>query len=207
MTDRPLLVTDCDEVLLHMVSHFGAWLDEVHGIRFSAHDGFAMHRKADGSPLPPDQRWLLLGRFFDDEMHRQTLVPHAADALADLARAADIVVLTNLEDRRRDHRIAQLARFGIAHRVETNQGGKGGPLKRLVEEYRPSVAVFVDDLPVHHESAAKHLPSIWRLHMVADQNLAPLIPPAAHAHARIDDWLPARDWITARFAAGEPATA
>ena len=27
---RPLLVTDCDEVLLHMVAHFGDWLSEAH---------------------------------------------------------------------------------------------------------------------------------------------------------------------------------
>ena len=26
---RPLLITDCDEVLLHMVAHFADWLDEV----------------------------------------------------------------------------------------------------------------------------------------------------------------------------------
>ena len=31
---RPLLITDCDEVLLHMVSHFADWLDEAHDIDF-----------------------------------------------------------------------------------------------------------------------------------------------------------------------------
>ena len=32
---RPLLITDCDEVLLHMVAHFGAWLDEAHDLDFA----------------------------------------------------------------------------------------------------------------------------------------------------------------------------
>jgi hypothetical protein len=36
---RPLLVTDCDEVLLHMVSHFYAWLGEEHDIRFAFETG------------------------------------------------------------------------------------------------------------------------------------------------------------------------
>ena len=27
---RPLLISDCDEVLLHMVAHFADWLDEAH---------------------------------------------------------------------------------------------------------------------------------------------------------------------------------
>ena len=202
MSARPLLVTDCDEVLLHMVSHFGAWLGELHDLDFAPHEGFAMRRRDTAELLPREESWRLLGVFFDSAMDRQTLVPHAADVLARLSDIADIVVLTNLEDHRRDHRIAQLARFGIAHRVETNQGGKGGPLRRLLDEYAPSVAVFVDDLAVHHESAAKHAPEIWRLHMVAEPGLAPLVPAAPHAHARIDDWLAAESWIGERFGSG-----
>ena len=34
-----MLITDCDEVLLHMVSHFDAWLEEAHGIRFAFETG------------------------------------------------------------------------------------------------------------------------------------------------------------------------
>jgi hypothetical protein len=69
------------------------------------------------------------------------------------------------------------------------------------------VAVFVDDLAVHHESVAKQAPYVHRLHMIAEPNLAPDVPPAPHAHARIDDWREARDWIAARFAAGLTADA
>ena len=32
---RPLIISDCDEVLLHMVRHFGAWLGEAHDIDFA----------------------------------------------------------------------------------------------------------------------------------------------------------------------------
>ena len=31
---RPLVVTDCDEVLLHLVRHFRDWVGEAHGIEF-----------------------------------------------------------------------------------------------------------------------------------------------------------------------------
>ena len=37
--NRPLLITDCDEVLLHMVAHFDAWLGEVHDIDFAFESG------------------------------------------------------------------------------------------------------------------------------------------------------------------------
>lgn len=33
--NRPLVITDCDEVLLHMVAHFRDWLGEAHGIDFT----------------------------------------------------------------------------------------------------------------------------------------------------------------------------
>ena len=54
---------------------------------------------------------------------------------------------------------------------------------------------------------AKHAPAVWRLHMVAEPELAPNVPPAPHAHARIDGWAQATDWILARFEEGMPASA
>jgi hypothetical protein len=207
---KPLLITDCDEVLLHMVRHFGTWLDEAHEIDFTPNGGNfidSMRRRADGSTVAPEQMWDYLGGFFPAEMARQTLVPHAREALSALAEVADIVVLTNLLDECREPRIAQLASHGIAHRVECNQGGKGDPVARLVAEHGNPVTVFIDDLPVHHESVSRHAPQVFRLHMVSEPSIAATIPPAPHAHARIDDWLEAKDWIAARFAAGLTADA
>lgn len=201
---KPLLITDCDEVLLHMVRHFGAWLGEHHQIDFALGGGgdFAtsMTRRADRSTIPREEMWELLGGFFPSEMGRQTLVPHAREALAKLAAIADIVVLTNLGDHCRDARIEQLAEHNIHHRVECNQGGKGDPVSRLVAEFGNPVTVFVDDLAVHHESVARHAPQVFRLHMVAEPDLAPSVPPAPFAHARIDDWREAEAWIAERFA-------
>ncbi|WP_333573378.1 HAD family hydrolase [Sphingomonas sp.] len=199
---KPLLITDCDEVLLHMVRHFGEWLGDTHDIDFALNGSdFAesMRRRGDGSVLAAEEMWALLDGFFPAEMERQTLVPHAREVLGRIAEVADIVVLTNLQDHCRDHRITQLANHGIVHRVECNQGGKGAPVAKLVAEHDAPVAVFVDDLAVHHESVAKHAPDVFRLHMVAEPNLAPKVPPAPHAHARIDDWRAAEAWILERF--------
>lgn len=207
---KPLLITDCDEVLLHMVRHFGTWLDEAHDIDFTPNGGdfsTSMRRRADQAVVAREQMWALLDGFFPAEMERQTLVPHAREALAALAEHADIIVLTNLGDQCREHRIVQLASHGIIHRVECNQGPKGPPVAKLVAEMGAPVAVFVDDLAVHHESVAEHAPHVHRLHMIAEPSLAPDVPPAPHAHARIDDWLEAQRWIEARFAAGLTADA
>jgi len=209
MSGRPLLISDCDEVLLHMVSHFAEWIDEAHGLSFSLQEpGFAnaVRYKHNDEPVPAEQIWPLLDGFFDSEMHRQNIVPGAADALAAIGEQADIVILTNIGDDYHASRVEQLEAVGIRHRVLCNRGGKGRPVTELLAELRPSVAVFVDDLPVHHESVAKHAPQVWRLHMVAEPRLAAHLPAAAHAHARIDDWESAGKWIQARFAEG-PAPA
>lgn len=205
---RPLLITDCDEVLLHMVSHFGDWLGEAHAVDFAMTGtdfSNALTKRACGTALSRDEVWPLLDGFFATEMHRQTLVPGARAALTALGEQADIVVLTNLGDHNNAARVAQLAALDIHLRVVTNQGGKGGPVKRLVEEYQPSVTVFVDDLAQHHESVARHAPDVLRLHMIAEPLLAGHMPTSEHAHARIDDWVGAQAWIAARFA-GEPLT-
>ena len=205
---RPLLITDCDEVLLHMLVHFAEWLDEAHGYDFRLENprfAEAIRDRATGAPVPPETIWPLLDGFFDSEMHRQNLAPGALEALQALEGEADIVVLTNLGDRHEAARIEQLARFDIRHRVLCNRGGKGAPVAELVGEMKPPVAVFVDDLAVHHESVAQHAPEVWRLQMIAEPKVARFMPPAPHAHARIDEWGEAVSWIRSRFAAGVAA--
>jgi len=204
--NRPLLITDCDEVLLHMVSHFREWLDEAHEIDFAPVGGDfsgALKRRATGQALAREEVWPLLEGFFETEMHRQTLVPGAREALVTLAEHADVVVLTNLGHHFNAARALQLQAHGIVHRVETNQGGKGDPVAKLVAEFVPSVTVFVDDLAHHHSSVAKHAPEVFRLHMIAEPFIAERTLPAPDAHARIDDWASALAWIEARFA-GKP---
>ena len=205
MTGRPLLITDCDEVLLHMVGHFADWVAEAHDLRFDlGAPGFrnALLKK-DGAPVASERIWPLLDDFFTTEMHRQNIVPGAAEALRTIGAEAEIVVLTNLGDEFEAARIEQLERFEIRHRVLCNRGGKGPPVAELLAAMKPSATVFVDDLPVHHQSVAEHAPQVWRLHMIAEPRLASHTPPAPHAHARIDDWAEAVPWILERLAQGE----
>ena len=195
---RPLLITDCDEVLLHMVAHFRDWLGETHEVDFAFESGKfdeALTDRRSGELVGKEQVWPLLGSFFEREMHRQTLIPGAIEALGRIGEVADIVILTNIPELAHPWRVDQLARHGIDHEVVCNQGGKGVPARAIVERYDASRAAFVDDLAVHHASVAKHAPEVWRLHMVAEPRLAPAVPPAPEAHARIDDWDVAVEWL------------
>jgi hypothetical protein len=206
---RPLLVSDCDEVLLHMVVPFAQWLDEDHGIIFdmASHDwSTALRNKADNDLVKPELIWSLLRGFFKTEMHRQYPINGAVEAVNSIAQNADVVILTNLFDEERDARREQLRAIGIDFPVYTNQGGKGDALNRILDEYQPSVAVFVDDLAQQHSSIAEVTPHVWRLHMVGEPLIASRFPKAEAAHHRIDDWSSASQWIDTIFK-GEAAHA
>lgn len=199
---RPLLITDCDEVLLHFIQPFHGWVGEVHDMEFglTRHDFFNdIRRRACGSPIAPSEGWAIFNQFFTDEMHRQPMAAGAAEALGAIAAQADVVVLTNLPDDYEALRQDQLHGHGIPYRVKCNRGPKGPALKRLLEEFQPTAAVFVDDLAEHHASVAEVAPDVHRLHMVVEPLLAPHIPIAPAAHARIDSWREARPWIMDRL--------
>ena len=59
MSNRPLLISDCDEVLLHMVVPFQQWLDSDKHIHFDLENGSnfaeALRHKHDGTQVLPEQ--------------------------------------------------------------------------------------------------------------------------------------------------------
>jgi len=201
---RPLVISDCDEVLLHMVAPFRDWLADAHGITFSltGQNFVQSMRDAGGQPVAAEQVWPLLTSFFTTEMARQYPIAGSVDSINRLAQDADVVVLTNLGDDHQAARTRQLLDHGLNLRVFTNLGPKGPALKRILDEYKPSRAVFIDDIAQHHGSVAELAPHVHRLHLCGEPQLAPHIAcahAAGHAHARIDDWAGALPWLLDRL--------
>ncbi|BAV65188.1 hypothetical protein [Sphingobium cloacae] len=202
---RPLIITDCDEVLLHMLVPFRQWADEAHDLHFDFKRlkfADALRHKESDEPVTQEIVWTMLTDFFDHEMHRQQPIDGSMAAMARLSAMADIVVLTNIDERHRQGRVDQLAGHGLHVPVFCNHGPKGPPLARIVADRSPTVALFIDDIAEHHASVAEQAPGVWRLHMVGEPELRDRIPPAGMAHARIDSWAQAEAWIAARLAEG-----
>ena len=199
--NRPLIASDCDEVLLHMVAHFRDWLGEEHAVDFRMDGDFgnALTRRGAGESVPQEEVWTLLGGVFETQMDHQKPIEGALEAIDTLSNHADVVILTNLVDKRQERRREQLLAHGLDARVFTNQGPKGPALQRILDEYRPSRAIFIDDLPQHHQSARETFgKDITTLHLVGEPLVAPHIAcahRAGHADARIDDWASALPWL------------
>lgn len=202
---RPLVISDCDEVLLHMIAPYREWLGETQGIVFhmDRHDFSQAMRRADtDEAIGHEEIWRLLNLFFAEEMGRQYPIAGAIHAMRALSEQADVVVLTNIGEAHQAARTRQLREHGLDIKVYTNSGPKGPALKNIIEEYQPSRAIFIDDIAVHHGSVAEHAPAVHRLHFCGEPELARHIAcahVAGHADARIDDWANALPWLLARL--------
>lgn len=200
--EGPLLICDADEVLVSFVGPLGAFLEEQ-GVRLAleSFELFGNFRDlATGEPLERGPTLELLDRFFSERVERCPPVEGAVEALAELSGRAEIVILTNVPYHARTARARALAAQGMDYPLVANAGAKG-PAVTALAAAREAPVVFVDDVPSNHASVAEHAAACHRIHFVADQRLRPLIAPAAHSHARIDDWPAAKTYISAHFEA------
>jgi hypothetical protein len=126
---RPLLLCDVDEVVVHFLRGLENWLDR-NGLWLDpasfALNGNIRH-KSGNEPLAEDRIGPALMSFFEEETARLDMIDGAASALEKLSTHGDIVMLTNLPSRFRDARIANLRSHGIEFPVVTNSGPKGQP--------------------------------------------------------------------------------
>ncbi|WCL55697.1 hypothetical protein [Gimibacter soli] len=192
---KPLLILDADEVLLRFMEALEVYLlSEGYELRLTSFAITGNVYDRHGGIVAPEHVRELLSSFFAARTRHIEPVKGAAEALASLSADWQIVVLSNVPAPQREARAENLAGHGMPYPVIASKGGKGEFVATLTAG-RSAPAVFVDDLPPHHASVARHAPATHRLHMVADPRLAALLPPAPDAHTRIDDWAAAHDHI------------
>ena len=195
---RPLIVCDADEVLLQFLAGLERFLARQNFYldlsSFRIH-GNVKHRDTHEAAAEETVTQLIANFFESDTRHLEP-VTGAAEALRDLSRRAQIIILSNLPESSRDARIANLSEHGMAYPVIAGKGPKGPVLRELIGSHSPPI-VFIDDLPPNISSVAKETPHVRRLHFIADQRLARLMPASPDAHNRIDDWPAAAAWIHA----------
>jgi hypothetical protein len=196
---RPLLIVDADEVLLRFVAGFDRFL-ERQGL-FLDLSSYRLHgnvkRRDDGTPVLDVEVTALLDEFRRD-LDWLDHVEGARESLQALSQKLDIVVLTNISPAQAAARLRNLESFHLELPVVANTGLKGETVRALASGAgRPSF--FVDDIPQHLASAAELAPDVTRIHLIGDERLKPLLPPAEHAHLRARDWNEAHDFIVARL--------
>jgi hypothetical protein len=191
---KPLVIVDADEVLFYFMRGLERFL-ESRDLYFDW-ASYALHgnirQRRDDTPVAAEILHPLLQRFFAEATEELEPVDGAAQALAELSRTSQVVVLSNVPMPARNARIRALARHGMAFPLIANTGPKGPAVVAMLKQTMGS-AVFIDDIPHNHKSVAEMAPSVHRLHYIADTRLAALLGPAPDCHHRADTW---RDMLT-----------
>jgi hypothetical protein len=187
--EKPLLIVDADEVLFYFMRGLERFL-ESRDLYFDW-ASYALHgnirQRRDNAPVAAEILHPLLQRFFADATEDLEPVDGAPQALAELSRTAQIVVLSNVPMPARGARIRALARHGMAFPLIANTGPKGPAVVAMLKQTM-GPAIFIDDIPHNHKSVADMAPAVHRLHYIADTRLAALLGPAPDCHHRADTW-------------------
>tara|TARA_R110000868_G_scaffold67736_3_gene200749 strand:+ start:2867 stop:3589 length:723 start_codon:yes stop_codon:yes gene_type:complete len=197
---RPLIVTDCDEVLMQFlvgletyIETQGLWLD----LKSYALTG-NIKRRDTNEPLAPSDMPALMQGFFAASTGSLLPVAGAADALRGLSARAQIVILTNVPVIEKEARERNLVETGMPYPVVANKGLKGGAVKMLADMVDAPV-FFLDDIPHNIASVAKAHDACHLLHFIADKRLAKLMGQAPDSHFHTSEWPEAHAYISERL--------
>ncbi|MDO8287945.1 MAG: hypothetical protein Q7T44_01875 [Parvibaculum sp.] len=197
---RPLIVTDCDEVLIQFLVGLetyletqGLWLD----LKSYALTG-NIKRRDTNIALDPSDIPALMKDFFTTSTGSLLPVAGAADALQALSVRAQIVVLTNIPLVDKEARMRNLVAEGMDYPVIANKGLKGSAVRMMADRVDAPV-FFLDDIPHNIASVAMAHEPCHRLHFIADKRLAMLMGQSPDSHFHTSEWTEAHAFITARL--------
>jgi hypothetical protein len=196
---QPLVIVDADEVVLRFVDGFDRYLRRL-GL-FLDLGSYRLHgnvKRIDDHAVVLDVEVTALLEEFRSDLDWLEPVAGACEALAALGTRAQIVILTNITPAQARPRARNLSNLRIECPLVANSGPKGPAVRHLANHVSATV-FFIDDIPGHLSSVAEVAPNVVRIHLVGDERLRPLLPPARDAHLHAADWSAARRFIEERL--------
>lgn len=195
---RPLLVLDVDDVVLEFLPPFMRYLNaQDMELRL---DSFRLHGNVrllgSGAEVDAERVTQMITDFFDVQADWQLPAAGAADAIAGMAEAAEIVLLTAMPHRHREVRRRHLDALGFPYPLVTTERAKGPALRQLRGDGARPIA-FVDDIPHNLVSARAALADANLFHLIVTPGLRALLPPLPDTIHPVDSWAEAAPKIRA----------
>jgi hypothetical protein len=185
--DRPLIICDVDEVVVHFTRAFEVfiakldlWLDP----RSFAINGNIRHRS--GAEVAQAEVGQLVGHFFTERTRHLEPVEGAVEWLKEIATIAEVVMLSNLPHEAAEARRENLHDHGLDFPLVTNSGPKGPAIKAIARENRQMV--FIDDSPSFIASAYEHVPHVHLIHFLHDERFARHLSPLPFVSLTTATW-------------------
>lgn len=195
------MVLDVDEVVLHFIAPFQELLAE-RGARLHF-DSFRLTGNirsiSTGAALTGHELDQATRQLYREQERRQDPVDGAVTAVRALREEADVVFLTAMDPDFYPERRRLLDRHGFDAPMIATERSKGA----FVAEFRarwPGPIVFADDIPPNLEGVRRSVPDVHLLHMMANPDFRPHLPPLPRDAASAADWREAealiRRWIS-----------
>ena len=186
--DRPLLVCDVDEVVLHLVDPFVEVLQE-RGYTLKSHS-FKLTGNvfdANGREASQEEVWQGLTQLFEEQAKRQSIVDGVVENLNALSKHIDIIFLTNMPHAFGNIRRDYLASHGLDFPLVTNTRSKVPAIQILQTHCHRTIGV-IDDTPKNLEQVNAGIENIHLFHFMANEEFRGLAGPIAETHISSGDW-------------------
>ncbi|NTF86836.1 hypothetical protein G6L46_06780 [Agrobacterium rhizogenes] len=199
--DRPLVVCDVDDVVLHFFAPFLVFLD-AEGHEFLPRS-FRLTgniiSKANGTALEEKGVHRLIEAFFEAQEQWQTPLDRVVDALGDFSKNADVVFLTAMPPQFSAQRRRLLDRLGLVYPLIASLQPKG-PILQTLHGGRPLPVAFVDDMAHNLHSVRDHVESCLLINLRPDSIVHRMAPTVAADIPQTNDWAEAAPLIHAHIA-------
>ncbi len=173
--EKPLLICDVDEVVLHLVDPFVEVLQERgyvlkdHSFRLTGN----IFDARTGREASQEEVSAGLTQLFEEQSRRQHIVDGVVENLNRPSEAVDIVFLTNMPHEFGDIRRAYLAEQGLEFPLVTNGRSKVPAIHTMQAHCQHRVG-FIDDTPKNLEQVRDHAKDVHLFHFMANQKFRDL---------------------------------
>jgi hypothetical protein len=187
--ERPLLICDVDEVVVHFTRAFEVYIGEQDlwlDTRSFALNG-NIRRRGTGEELAQFHVGQLIGSFFVERTEHLEAIEGAIEWLIAIGKVADVVMLSNLPHDAAEARRRNFERHGLHYPLVTNAGPKGPAVKAIASDSKGPVA-FIDDSPSFLTSAHEYFPRAQLIHFLHDERFARHLTPLPFVSLTTDRW-------------------
>lgn len=189
--NKPLLISDADEVILDFLGSFEKYLLS-NSLRFDL-STYALFGNIlnihDDQPISKEEVTKHLDNFFDVHTKDMEFVSGAIYNLRKIETELNfqIIILTNIPVKHRKDRITCFKNKDLHYPVITNINSKGPTIREIISNYDNKV-FFVDDMIFNLKSANEYVPKVKLIHYVSDKRLAKLIKTPEAISSKAESW-------------------
>ena len=189
--NKPLLISDADEVILNFVQAFETYLNSI-GLYYdlSSYALFGNIKKIkENIAIENDQITKHITDFYNLHTEEISFVNESIKYLGKIKNDLDcqIIVVSNLPHHNREKREISFRKNGLDFPIISNSGLKGLTIKEIAKNQKNKI-FFIDDISANLLSAHNEVDGIKLIHYISDKRLEKLASTPKEVDFKAKDW-------------------